>query len=250
MGKYLTSPRPKTRRTRHGIEYRLDKRGLPKRTLPGLNHIQSRVQLQEGHWIDLFPLGTSNLDREATDRVVDFIFSLEVAGPLGATFNLRDALLGNFVCAHRMMSTREMVFERLVVQDQVVVQSPPLPLDEPAKRQVLTETLMRSHRARMEEHYYMFRLFGTNNCTSHPFSILDRAMNYGFFQRLGSMLYRLPINPRFYLWVRGLDADPSSRVILAEEFEDYINSTEARQRKEQFLHEMKTRLSASADSNS
>lgn len=46
----------KTKPGSKGPEIVFDKRGLPKRTIPILNHIQSRFTLKSPYTIDLFPM--------------------------------------------------------------------------------------------------------------------------------------------------------------------------------------------------
>jgi hypothetical protein len=95
----------------------------------------------------------------------------------------------------------------------------------------LAGSLLHSNRAGLSEQYYLYRLLGTNNCTSSPFQILDHVVKNRWPQRLGSVLYRLPLNPRFYLKVRGLDVNPSFRKLVRSEFEDDLNGIDFQQRK-------------------
>lgn len=224
----------KTRKTPHGTEVLRNRQGLPKRKLPILNHVQSRFHFRPGAVIQLYEL----FDEALTDPVAetdDFIYSLEVTGPHGVKFNMIDGLRGNLLSAHRMLSTREMVFERLVVENQTVTESPALPLSEAEKRELLLESLFRSHRAGLSEPYYLYRICGTNNCTSSPFQILDRVVQYSFPERIGSLLYRLPLNPRFYLRIRGLDSNPGQRTLVRDEFREYIDSPATRARKREYV---------------
>ena len=219
----------KIRRTPDGTEVIRNRQGLPKRKIPILNHVQSRFQFQTGTGIRLYPL----FDEMLSDPVAvidDFVYSLEVTGPPGVKFNMNDGLRGNLLSAHRMLSTQEMVFERLVLEKQTLTESPPLPLNEMEKRSLLFESLCRSHGAGMTEPYYLYRICGTNNCTSSPLQILDRVVQYSPLQRIGSMLYRLPLNPRFYLRVRGLDTSPGQRNLVRDEFAAYIEHPETRAR--------------------
>jgi len=224
----------KTRRTNDGVEVLQNRHGLPKRKLPILNHVQSRFQFAPESPICLFPLGTTNLSNPA-ETIDDFVYSLEVTGPHGVKFNMKDGLRGNLLSAHRMLSTQEMVFERLVVENQVVTESPPLDLTPTEKRALLFASLMRSHHAGMNEAYYLYHVCGTNNCTSSPFQILDQVVQYTFRERIGSMLYRLPLNPRLYLRVRGLDSDATVRRIVREEFSDWIDAPETQARKREYV---------------
>ncbi len=123
------------------------------------------------------------------------------------------------------------MFERCVVEGQYVLESAPLPVSNAEKQKLLQAAMLRSHRAGMTETYYLYRCCGTNNCTTGPFEMVDRIANYTWRQRLGSWLYRLPLSPRLYLRARGLDADPSHRKILRDEFTDYIQEKATQQRK-------------------
>ncbi len=229
-GQVFNFSKAKTKPSPQGPEIVFDKQGVPKRTIPILNHIQSRFTLKSPHTIDLYPMGIESTE-EPVFRLNDFVYTAEAVGPLGVRFNLRDALAGHLISAHRFLSTQEMVFERIVSDNDYVTESPALPLNDFQKRAVLTESILRSHRAGMAEQYILFRVFGTNNCTSIPFEILDRVLDYTFLQRLGSKLYRLPLSPRFYLKVRGLDQDSSVRKLLRHEFADFIQHPKTQQRK-------------------
>lgn len=229
-GQVFNFSKAKTKASPQGPEIVYDEQGVPKRTIPILNHIQSRFTLKAPHTIDLYPMGIESTG-DPVFRLNDFIYTAEAVGPLGVRFNLRDAIVGHLISAHRFMSTQEMVFERIVSNNDYVTESPALPLNDTQKRAVLTESILRSHRAGMAEQYNLFRVFGTNNCTSIPFQILDRVLDYTFLQRLGSKLYRLPLSPRFYLKIRGLDQDSSVRKLLRHEFAEFIQHPKTQQRK-------------------
>lgn len=256
-GQAFNFSRPRTRRTAAGPEILYDRHGVPRRVLPCLNHVQSRFVMKPDMPIKLYargsapgvPTATPNAAASAQPEVAepeaaepvcelhDFVYSTEAVGPMGVNFNLRDALFGNLVTAHRFCSTREMVFERIVVENQYVLQSPPLPLTDPEKRALLCDSLRRSNRARMHEVYFLLSVCGTNNCTSTPLQILDRVVEYDLLHRLGSFFYRLPLSPRRYLRIRGLDTDPSHRHLLRQEFADYIQDPATQQRKRTYVRE-------------
>jgi hypothetical protein len=224
----------KAKRSKSSRDILFNKEGLPKRTIPILNHLQSRFILKPDHPLGLYPL-RAPVTGEPTHRVYDFIYSVETAGPVGVSFNLRDALSGNLISSHRFLSTREMVFQRIVVENQYVTESPPLPLKSSEKRALLAKSLLRSHSAGMSETYYLYRFRGTNNCTSSPFQILDTVVDYGFLQQIGSMLYRLPLSPRLYLRARGMDSDPAVRKLVRAEFTDYIDAPDTQERKREHV---------------
>ena len=208
--------------------------GLPKRTIPMLNHVQSRFILKAGDSVRLYQLG-SEARGDPVHEVSDFVYSVEAVGPVGTVFNLRDAFSGSLFTAHRFYSTQQMIFERIVVEGHYVMESPSLPIQEAEKRALLVASLLRSHRAGNQDRYYLYRCCRTNNCTSNPFEILDNVVSYRLPQRIGSWLYRLPLQPRFYLRVRGLDVDPSVRKQVRSEFEEYIRAPETKQRKREYV---------------
>ena len=148
FGQAFNFSKPRTRRGKHGPEIVFNKHGLPRRSIPILNHLQSRFHLRADQPAELYPLGTQDFGVPA-HRIHDLIYSLEAIGPLGVAFNVRDGLAGNLISAHRFLSIREMVFERLVVENQYVTESPPLPLQEEEKRALLIGSLLHSHRAGM-----------------------------------------------------------------------------------------------------
>ena len=237
FGQAFNFSKARTKRGAKGPEIRLDRHGLPKRTIPFLNHLQSRFVLKSDHYVNLYPVGSDDTSAPS-HRIKDFVYSIEVVGPVGVGFNIRDGLRGNLLGTHRFLSTQEMVFERIVLESQYVTESPRLPLNDREKRAALTESLLRSHRAGMSDRYYLYRVCGTNNCTSNPFQILDKVVAYSLRQRIGSMLYRLPLSPRLYLRARGLDSDPSVRKLVRNEFEDYIHDPATQQRKRQYLRQL------------
>jgi hypothetical protein len=233
-GQAFNFSKPRIKMTSGGPIIKRDRSGMPTRSIPCLNHLQSRFILALDDPILLYPLFTEPNGRPA-HSIDDFVYSIEVVGPAGTSFNLRDAFFGNMLCAHRFISTQEMVFERIVVERQCVTETPSLALSEVERRALLTRAIRRSARAGCEDRYFLFRLTGTNNCTSNPFEILDGVVSYGIAARLGSLLYRLPVNPRFYLRARGLDSKPDVRRLVRDEFTEYINAPATRQRKREYV---------------
>lgn len=254
FGQSFNFSRPKTRKTAAGREIVTDRYGVPVRTIPILNHLQCRATFRADCPIELHPLGEAASDGADSGnsepiRIHDIVYSFEACGPVGVSFNLRDAFGGNLISTHRLLSTQAMVFERLVVERQYIGETPPLPLTAEQKRQLLIAALMRSHQAGMEETYYLYRPFATNNCTSSPFQLLDQVADYPFWNRLGSLLYRLPLSPRFYLRVRGMDADPAHRKLLRDEFVDYIEDQQTQQQKRDYVREQAARRRAAREAS-
>lgn len=230
LGQAFNFSKVKTRPGDDGPQPVYDSDGVPKRRLPMLNHLQSRFRLKAGQTVDLYPLH-SDPDGQPRMKIDDFVYSVEAVGPPGVNFSLRDGINGSLISAHRFLSTEEMVFERIVCERQYVLESASLPLDDVQKRTLLVTSLRRSHRAGMSEVYYLYRCGRTNNCTSNPFQLLDKSVDYSWRQWLGAMLFRLPISPRSYLRVRGMDADPDRRHLVRDEFADFISSPETQKRK-------------------
>ncbi|MEM8680397.1 MAG: hypothetical protein AAGF97_13695 [Planctomycetota bacterium] len=218
----------RTRKTPTGPEPIRDDLGAPKRVIPILNHVQSRFLLNEP--VRLFPLHDRPQGTPAHE-IHDWVYSLEAVGPEGINFNLRDSLNGSLVSAHRFVSTEEMVFERIVVENQYLKETPGLKLTAEERRGALIASLLRSDRAGWQEPYYLYRFCGTNNCTSNPFQILDGVVNYSGWQRLAVWLFRLPLKPRLYLRVRGLDPAPGTTQLLRNEFQSFIQDPVIQQRK-------------------
>lgn len=235
FGQAFNFSRIRTRKTKDGPIPMTDARGVPKRVIPILNHLQTRFTFKPDQPIRLLPMANLHADHVEPQTVSDIVYTIEATGPPGVTFNLRDAMGGNLLCAHRFVSTQEMVFERIAVENQFLQQSPPLLLQPGEERALLVKSLERSHRAGMDEPYYLYRVCGANNCTSNPFQILDQVVNYTWPQWLGSLLYRLPLHPRFYLWVRGLDSAPGERTLVRDAFEAYLSNPETRRRKREYV---------------
>ena len=226
----------KRRKTQAGAEVVKDKRGNPKPRFGFINHVQSRFRLRPGKTVQLYELDDETNDTPA-EELSDFVYSIEAVGPPGVTFDFRNGMSGNLMCAHRFLSTKEMVFERVVILGYYVRESPALPLSDEEKKNILVRSLQRSDVAGLDETYYLYRCCGTNNCTSNPFAIIDSSVNYNFWQRLGSFLYRLPLNPRLYLRVRGLDADPNHFCVVRDEFSQFIDHPDTRKRKREVVRE-------------
>jgi hypothetical protein len=233
-GQAFNFSKPKTKAGEQGPELMVDYQGVPKRKIPGLNHVQSRFVFAADRMVGLYPL-EGDTSGEPRERIGDIIYSIEAVGPLGVRFNMRDALMGNLISAHRLLSTQEMVFERIVVENMYVLESPELPLDAAKRRAALTASILRSHYAGMGETYYLLSCCRTNNCTSTPLREVDRIADYTPLQRLATLLYRLPLSPRLYLRLRGLDSDPSVRRLVRDEFAEFIHNPATIQRKREYV---------------
>ena len=220
-------------RTRRGTGVRepvLDGRGHPRRWFSFVNHLQARFKFERD--IELFRDAD---DLEPTHRLRDFVYSVEATGPRGRGFSFLNGLFGRLVCTHRFLSTEEMLYEKFVLHNYIVEESPPLPLTAEEKRTVLLKSIERSDQAAPDERYYLCVPFATNNCTSNPFRIVDQVLSYTIRQRMGAMFYRLPLNPRLYLRLRGLDADPAYRKFVHEEFESYLTASETLARRDEYF---------------
>ena len=224
----------RTRVTASGREVIFDRRGLPKRKIPIAFHVQTRFSMKAEHPIRLYALGTE-AEGEALHEVREWVYTVEANGPVGWEFSLSNGLSGNLLSVHRFLSMEEMVFERIVVENQYVTESPSLPLTEAQKRELLQRSIARSHRAGMSERYFLFRVCGTNNCTSNPFKILDEVLVYRGWHRLGAMFFRLPIAPRLYLRMRGLDSDPACFKLVRDEYQNFVEQSETQQRKRKYV---------------
>ena len=226
----------KRKKSPDGTDVVRDHRGNPKPKFGFINHVQSRFCFADGHAVQLFGNEDETTGPPAKE-VSDFVYSIEAVGPPGVDFNFRNGMSGKLMCAHRFLSTQEMVFERIVVLGYYVRESPPLPLTKEEKKTILLKSIHRSDQAGLDEVYYLYRCFGTNNCTSNPFAIIDQSVKYKWWQKLGSLLYRFPINPRLYLRVRGLDSDPSHVGLLRNEYTDFIQNAATKRRKRAVIRE-------------
>ncbi|MFK7776757.1 MAG: hypothetical protein QM501_01385 [Gimesia sp.] len=224
----------KMKQGKDGLEKVYNKSGFPKRKYKILNHLQSRFKLKADSPIELFSMEDQNCNSPLFE-IFDFVYSLETVGPIGVVYNVVDGLRGHLIAAHRMFSTEEMVFERIVVQNEYVIETLIPKLNTLQKRELLVKSMMRSHTAGMSEKYYLLRLCKTNNCTSSPFQILDSVAHYSIIQRLGTGLYRFPLSPMFYLRIRGLVSTSSKQMLVRDEFEEYIQNPETRKRKSNYL---------------
>ena len=227
LGQAFNFSSVRTVQDKNGRRPEVDEWGHPQRRFSFINHLQARFWLAED--VELFR--TDSKATQPCHRMRDFVYSVEATGPPGIKFSLLNGLLGRLTCTHRFLSTSEMIFEKFVLQNYVVEESPPLPLTDAELRAVLVGSIERSVHSAPDERYYLCLPFATNNCTSNPFRIVDQVARYSFRQRLGSMLFRLPLHPRFYLWVRGLDVDPGHRKFVHTDYEPFVASEKTQARK-------------------
>ncbi len=194
-----------------------------------MGRAQARFVLSEEHPIRLYPLGVASIAGGPVATVSDFCYSVEVAGPKGVSCQLAHAF-GDFVCAHRLLSTEEVVFERITRGGYLVHQSPELVLTPRQRERALELALKRSHSAGMQQPYYpLTKRLGALNCTSHVFVVLDDVLaeRYSLVQRIVSkLLWRLPIQLRSYLRLRSAIEAGVQMPTLNEEFEALAASAE------------------------
>ena len=198
---------------------------------PALNHAQARFVLDPSHPIRLYPLGQA--DGACIGRIWDFCYSVEVAGPRGVSWALEYSF-GDFACAHRLLSTSEVVFERIVRNGYEVEQSAPLALRRHEMNRALEVAIHRSHAAGMRQPYYLLTpRLGAANCTSTVFGILDEVLaeRYSRRERLAArLLFRLPLNPRRYLRLRNALPAGARMAPLNQEFASLLAEPEFRDR--------------------
>ena len=185
---------------------------------PMLNHAQARFVLDPAHPIRLYPMDRPPAEPIAT--LHDIVYSVEVASPHGVSWDLAYAF-GDLVCAHRLLSTEEVLFERVVLGGYRVRQSAELRLTPDERNRALESVLRRSHAAGMHQPYYLIdRHLRATNCTSSILDVLDEilACRYTPMQRLISrMLWRLPLHPRRYLRLRSALPSAAAMPALNEE---------------------------------
>lgn len=193
-----------------------------------VNHVQARIRMQPEQTVRLYR-PDSELAGEPVHQVADFSYSVEAVGPHGRRWNTLDAMLGNLALVHRFLSTEDVAFERILRERMTVLQSPPLPLDDPTLNTMLHEAIRESHTCGLTRPYFMMRLpFSATNCTSEPLRLLDGVLRT---PRQRRFLRRLPIHPRGYLKLRGL-WQGEQLPTLNEQMADWIASDAAKQRRE------------------
>ena len=227
----------RTRVTKEGRKVVLDRRGLPKRKIPIAYHVQTRFSMAPSKPVRLYPLGTEEFGAP-NHEVAEWVYTIEANGPVGWEFSIRNGMGGHLLSVHRFMSMEDMVFERIAVENQYVTESPPLPIDDQQKQELLRRSVARGTTAGMTERYILLSCWGTNNCTSNPFRILDEVLKYRLRHRLGALFFRLPIAPRLYLRMRGLDVDPQTFKLVREEFAEFIERPEIKKRKRTYVREV------------
>jgi hypothetical protein len=115
---------------------------------------------------------------------------------------MADAVLGNFVNAHRLIAMQDMVAEKIGKYHYTIYQSIVGPLEPAQKRKLLIAAIENGHRAGFTQPYYLIGLSDkTRNCTSEAFRVLDQVVPT---EGVGRQLWRLPLDPRLYLRLRGL----------------------------------------------
>jgi hypothetical protein len=194
---------------------------------PLVNHAQIRITLNKNFFIELYKIGQYT-DEKPLHKIDDFVYSIEVTGPLGKSWSLKDAF-GAFVSAHRFVSTSEVVFERVTLGNYEMNQSPPLKFSDSQLEVILEHIVHRAHKAAdMSERYYLINLFfGATNCTSEMFKMLDRIKKdeYTIPQKLlAKCMWRLPFALKLYLKVRGVVDYSMPRQTLNKEFSELARS--------------------------
>ena len=245
-GQSFNWSKPRTRRTGDTDEVIVGEDGIPRRSNPLTNHLQARFVFDDGHAVQLF--SDASMEDEPVHRLQDAVYSIEAVGPPGIPFNPRDAFFGNLLAVHRFMSVTENVLERLAVKRERGLQTPALAFSEDQKRLLLLKALQRADAAGDTQMYYLLCPFRTNNCTSNPFQIIDEVADYGLVRRLTTLLYRFPLNPNFYLRLRGLHPDPGKRYMLRNEFASFLDEPTTQKRKREFVRaQLKARKVARAN---
>jgi hypothetical protein len=210
--------------------------GTTRASLFFLNHVQARVQMRPEHALRLYAPGSDRAG-EPAHLVGDFAYSVEAVGPLGRSWNLSDALLGNLAIVHRFLSIEDVAFERIMREHRTIVQSPPLPVEAEFKNRLLAEAIRESHSTGLTRPYFMMRPpFSATNCASEPLKLLDEVLRTPRRRRL---LRRYPIHPRAYLKLRGLWQEGQVVPTLNEELAEWLKSDAARERREIHVNKKK-----------
>ena len=200
---------------------------------PLMNHAQVRFTFDEKNPVKVYERGADVERDEALFQLCDLVYSIEVVGPKGTSWNLLRSF-GDFVSAHRLVSLEEVVFERIVLCKYTVIQSPPLLLSAEDRNRGLELCLRRGHSAGLEELYYLVTLrLGAANCTSEAFRLLDSLISkrYSRWQRISSIvLWRLPFNLRRYLILRGAIDPTQTMPTLNEECHEMMDEMARRRR--------------------
>lgn len=184
----------------------------PNETNRFVNHVQTRFSLLPGYSVVLYPLEGQGFS--PVRLVTDFVYSVEVVSPRGVEWNVRDALLGNFVNGHRLVALEDVVKEKIDHYKYTVHQTLVAPLSLEQKRNLLLAALQNGTTAGLSQPYYLCRLSGsTRNCTSESFRLLDLVVPSNVVAR---NLWRLPLAPRTYLRLRRLYG--GDLITLNEEF--------------------------------
>lgn len=190
---------------------------LPAFRNPALNHAQTRFLLSRDSPIELY----SETSERPVEQIYDFVYTLEAVGPRGVSWSHQDAY-GNLAAAHRIVSTKEVFFERVLLNKYLVIQTPPLLIPQEKKDEALQLVIQNSDAAGPLQPYYLWKGgFDANNCTSEPFRLLDTLMKdeYGMLQRLAARIFRrLPVALRSYLDFRGVLDKSKTMPPLNEEY--------------------------------
>ena len=76
-----------------------------------MTHAQIRFTFDEKHPVRVYARGSDVGREEPLFQLCDLVYSIEVVGPKGTSWNLLRSF-GDFVSAHRLVSLEEVVFER------------------------------------------------------------------------------------------------------------------------------------------
>lgn len=167
-----------------------------------VNHVQARFKMKSTHPIMLTAMDGSG----DTATISDFVSTVEGVGPVGIVWNTWDAVVGNLVNAHRLVSIEQIVVDRIINEHYEMPQYLVSPLSDEEKRDGLIRILRDADEAQMKQAYYLFLpRRRSKNCTSTKFDVLDATVRYKYFhQRVAALLLNdLPLSPVVYLRLRG-----------------------------------------------
>jgi hypothetical protein len=198
-----------------------------------VNHAQVRFIFDSDAPIELFQLDNTNLEGDPVEYITDIVYSVEVVGPKGKKWSIKNSF-GDLACAHRILSTEEMFFERVYLCNYIVEQTPQLPLTEQDLQHALHLIMHNSNAAGLDTPYYILTPFlRASNCTSEAFRILDTILwkRYTLKQKIiAKSLWRLPVKLELYLQLRGLHFNTDDFISINEEMKELLDRSDLKER--------------------
>jgi hypothetical protein len=132
-----------------------------------LAHAQLRFQTDEA--IKLFRVVKNKIVQASTN---DFVFSVQAALPIGAKYEVEDAVLGSYKLVSRLVNTPDRVLGEEIAGGDIVTQYNLVNLTSEDMNRLLFTAVMQSHDSQLSKNYFAIN----QNCISLTFDVIDKTL--------------------------------------------------------------------------